>query len=278
MPFSNLPWLSGGPQLFLDAINDGTQSAITKQNNLANQEIARQRNALEEEGQQLQAQQASAKNDTERASIAAQLSINQGRLAQANAALSQRANIAESRLNEQTQRNQDLNNYYNGRLGLGQQAADSRVQKESDQNDYNNRRLDQLSDRLNLKANSQKPTGPMISVAGSMVHADDPRLQTLLNTPRDVITTNAPSVLNPFNLFDATKHPTTYRTNSVLPNPSDITTNQLIQAFSGNTPANNRYKIIQSDNSENQTTQGSDIISSPMWGQNQTPSPVAYFK
>lgn len=225
------PWLNTGPSLFLDAVRSGTEASIAKT-----------RNDLERRQQDLQDAQAGARNALESRSIDNARLLNQGRLAQANAALQLRSQLGEGKLDEANRHNQELEGYYTGRLNLGSDRLAEADKKNSDLKDFNDQRIGLLSDRLKLaqeiaagKASATpKPTGPLIDVAGSKVHADDPRLQELLGTPMDKVTTN-------ISWFS----PDTFTTNSVLPQPSDITTNQLIKAFSGNSaPSTKRFKVL----------------------------------
>lgn len=231
------PWLNSGPSLFLDAVRSGTEASIAKT-----------RNDLERRQQDLQDAQASARNALESRSIDNARLLNQGRLAQANAALQLRSQLGEGKLDEANRHNQELEGYYTGRLNLGSDRLAEADKKNSDLKDFNDQRIGLLSDRLKLaqeiaagKTANPKDTSPTVTIGGGHVHVDDPQLQDYLNTPQDSVTTNSnwPHWLN---------GPDTYATNHVLPDINSLTNkSDLLSIFkpSGSGAAQkSRFKVL----------------------------------
>lgn len=247
MPFVNLPWLNTGPELFLQALKAGTDAGL-----------AQERNRLEGASQGLQMHLGNARNETEREKIRQTGELAKSKLAQLNDSLALRAQLGEGRLDETERHHQAAEGILNGRNSLLRDRLDFTSANAEENRKLLEQRLEiakqnanSITERLELskqlaelKANKpEKLDGPMIEVAGSKVRADDPRLQDLLNTPQERVTTNT-------HWF----RPDEVTTNSALPETGDITTNQLLRAFAPKSlteslsrPSANRFRIISAE-------------------------------
>lgn len=210
MPYANLPWLEGGPQLFLQALKSGTESALQRrQQDIAAQEAANSLAQRREESQ-------------------AQMELGRGRLAQGLTLAQLRAQQAEDRLGESETHHRATEGIYEGRNSIlrdrleaaagENQNKDERIRQHLGLLAEKNGIAEQIADARIAEANARadaietksalrpKPSGPTLAIPGiAGLHLDDPEFQQYMSTPQvktnshwfgrpDTYSTNFPSI------------------------------------------------------------------------------------